>query len=218
MWVCSKLGFFSIVKKGKPEAWQVRARRKNDLQELLESTGLEEPEIVSTPDHDYGFRIIVDREGLESVFACLAESIDYPNFKNCIACLPAQRDKLPAYHQFWDGMLKVQKAAPDHDDSQRTEARARPMAKSVTSSTTTIKPETKARTAEDIVVQEIGWLKRMLKVISEFRAEQGHWPTRLRWPSHNGASDRMDERSGFLMRARVCPTAAVHRRRGRSPE
>jgi hypothetical protein len=167
MWICSKLGFFSIVKKGEPGTWQVRARRKNDLQELLESTGLEETEIVSTPDHDYGFRIMVDQEDLETVFACLAESIDYPNFKNCIASLPAQRDKLPAYHQFWDGMLKVQQAAPDHDDSQ---------------SAPTIKPAVEARTAEDIVVQQIGWLSRMLQVIGEFRAGHGQWPTRLRLP------------------------------------
>jgi len=158
MWTCSKLGFFSIVKKGKPETWQVRARRKNDLYELLEATGLEEAEIVSTPEHDYGFRIIVGQDGLDRVFSCLAHSIDYPNFKDCVANLPAQHDKLPAYHDFWGGMRKVQKeGSPPTTGSLRTEKRTR----------------------DEFFKTNGGFWTRILISIGGFKERHGHWPTKL---------------------------------------
>ena len=172
MWICSKLGFFSIVKKGKPETWQVRARRKNDLQGLLESTNLD-AEIIPTPNADYAFRIIVDQAGLERLFSSLEESIDYPNFKDCIADQPMQSDKLPAYHEFWSGMLKVQKATPS-PDVRTTEAQSGPAPRSSRRSTSA------ARTKEDIVRQDMGWLSRMYKTIGSFRARYRHWPTKLR--------------------------------------
>ena len=172
MWICSKLGFFSIVKKGEPETWQVRARRKNDLQELLESTGLD-AEIIPTPNADYAFRIIVDQAGLERLFSSLEESIDYPNFKDCIADQPMQSDKLPVYHEFWSGMLKVQKATPS-PDTRTTEAQPGPVPRSSGRSARA------AITKEDIVRQGIGWHCRMFKTIGSFRARHRHWPTKLR--------------------------------------
>jgi hypothetical protein len=59
MWICSKLGFFSIVRKGEPETWQVRARRKEDLEELFNAIDFDH-EILTTPGHDYAFRVHVD--------------------------------------------------------------------------------------------------------------------------------------------------------------
>src|SRR5437762_682115 len=100
MWICSTLGFFSIVKKGQPETWQLRARCEHDLRELLDAAGLK-AEIIPTPQGDYAFRVVVDRQGLRRLFSTLAESIDYSNFKSRIAALPQQQEKLPAYHDFW---------------------------------------------------------------------------------------------------------------------
>jgi len=54
MWICSKFGFFSIVKKGQPDTWQVRARREKVPCELLDATDLD-VEIKSTPNGDYAF-------------------------------------------------------------------------------------------------------------------------------------------------------------------
>ena len=41
MWICSKLGFFSIVKKD--DRWHVRARARVDLKALKKATGLRLP-------------------------------------------------------------------------------------------------------------------------------------------------------------------------------
>jgi hypothetical protein len=38
----------------------------------------------------------------------MAEEIDYPNFKNAIATLPDQQEKLPAYHGIWHTMARLQ--------------------------------------------------------------------------------------------------------------
>jgi hypothetical protein len=40
MWLCTKLGFFSIMKKGNPGEWQIRARIKRDLDNLLSAAKL----------------------------------------------------------------------------------------------------------------------------------------------------------------------------------
>ena len=79
MWLATKLGFFSIVKKGAPETWQVRARAARDLERLLAAAQLK-TEILATPQADYACRVVVDREQLARVFAALADSIDYSNY------------------------------------------------------------------------------------------------------------------------------------------
>jgi hypothetical protein len=160
MWICSKFGFFSIVKKGEPDTWQVRARRESDLSELLDATDLD-AEIKSTPNGDYAFRIIVDRDGLERIFSSLADSIDYPNFKSCIASLPDQKDKLHAYEDFWLGMLKVQKQAKKATDAPRN-----------------LPPPVRKA---DILRRDCGGgLVRMLITLDAFHRTHGHWPTKLR--------------------------------------
>lgn len=35
-------------------------------------------------------------------------SVDYPNFKSRIARLPAQRQKLDAYHDLWHALYRLQ--------------------------------------------------------------------------------------------------------------
>src|SRR5512133_2102462 len=81
MWLCTKLGFYSIVKKGKPGEWQVRARLKQDLENLLVIAKVKS-EIISTPNADYACRAILDWRQIQEVFTALAKSIDYPNFKD----------------------------------------------------------------------------------------------------------------------------------------
>jgi hypothetical protein len=38
---------------------------------------------------------------LRAIFLRLADSIDYPNFKDRISETPDQRDRLGAYHHIW---------------------------------------------------------------------------------------------------------------------
>lgn len=105
MWVSSKFGFYSIVKK--PDGWNVRARVKKDLENVLAASGLENP-IKVYPEADYRFRIIVDAAGLAAVFEVLEKSIDYDNFKSMIGRTPDQQEKLHAYHNVWNEMFNIQ--------------------------------------------------------------------------------------------------------------
>jgi hypothetical protein len=155
MWICSRLGFFSIVRKGLPETWQVRARAQQDLSGLLEAAGLK-LEIVANPKADYAFRFAVDSAGLSRIIGVLGRSIDYPNFKSCIAALPQQRDKIPAYEEFWSGMRAYQEAA-----------------RFLTSEPSLPKPD-------EVVRQLGGQLARMLETLNGFKDKYGHWPTTLR--------------------------------------
>jgi hypothetical protein len=106
MWICSTLGFFSIVKK--QSAWQVRARDSRDLVRLIAGVGLGAHPIITTPDADYRWRIVVNKRQLDRILITLGDSIEYPNFKSQIAGDLGQASKLGAYHAFWHDLCQVQ--------------------------------------------------------------------------------------------------------------
>lgn len=105
MWICSGLGYYSIVEK-MPGMYHIRARRKDDLKNLQVATSLP-PEIFETPNADYRYRTIVDAKGLMRVMLALMESVDYTNFKDSLYYTD-QEDKLDAYHKVWSEMMDYQ--------------------------------------------------------------------------------------------------------------
>lgn len=106
MWVFSKYGFYSIV-KGDGNTWQIRARKKQDLINLMVASGLEH-EIRDDVGWDYAFRVFVEAEDLTRVMAVLQEALDYKNFKNTIAAINDQQDKLDILHGLWQAMFNYQ--------------------------------------------------------------------------------------------------------------
>jgi hypothetical protein len=111
MWIASKFGWFSIVRKD--DGFHVRARVREDLRALMEACGLSgEVELREWDGSDYRYRIIIDKVALDRVMATLADELDYPNFKGVIGGLPGQRDKLHAYHAIWETMSKLQDVQP----------------------------------------------------------------------------------------------------------
>lgn len=111
MWICVKSGFFSIVKKGGAGEYQIRARVKKDLQNLVKLCnwqGTEAGQIRTTSNSDYSFRIIINKEGLLALMERAVLDIDYPNFKDAIKNIPDQIPKLDIYHQIWALMLQLQ--------------------------------------------------------------------------------------------------------------
>ncbi len=110
MWIATKYGFFSIVAKG--DEFHVRARAKQDLEELLAATELNEP-VQVWPGADYRYRVIVGAKDIPVLFQKLGESIDYSNFKNMIAASPSQKDKKQAYNSIWSVMYQVQEDGED---------------------------------------------------------------------------------------------------------
>ncbi|WP_210487244.1 hypothetical protein [Rufibacter aurantiacus] len=105
MWIASKFGFFSIV--AKKDGFHVRARVRQDLEQLMAAVNLAEP-IQVWPEADYRYRVILIAQEIPLVFQALADSIDYNNFKDMIAETPAQGDKYGVYGQIWNIMYHFQ--------------------------------------------------------------------------------------------------------------
>ena len=110
MWIFTKQGFFSIVRKkylDQPKPYQVRARSLQDLENLIKVAELDE-EIIETPYADYFFRIIADEADLVKIFNFLQADLKYENFKDMVGRQKDQRDKLDAYHKIWNVMYNYQ--------------------------------------------------------------------------------------------------------------
>src|SRR5262245_35870495 len=107
MWICSKLGFFSVGRRGSAECWEIRACMEQDVRELLAASGMVS-EIRRTPDSDYGFLIEVDRAGLDRLMGALAETVDYRSLQDAVGSLAAQREKLSAYEAFSESLRHIE--------------------------------------------------------------------------------------------------------------
>jgi len=84
MWIYTRYGAFSVVTlSNDSDTMQVRARRRDYLEELLEAAALPAAEIIETPDRDYRYRILLPAAQWAVVADHLMnESIDYPDFKS----------------------------------------------------------------------------------------------------------------------------------------
>ena len=106
MWLCTQLGFYSIVRKS-PDEFHIRARCRDDLATLASTIALPEP-VESHPGSDYPWRILCDSADLTRLFALMSASITYGNFKSAIASHPIQHSKLDSYHDIHHRMVQWQ--------------------------------------------------------------------------------------------------------------
>lgn len=106
MWVFTKDGFFSAVEhRGDKRMVCVRARVRQDLVNLrAKLPGASR--IVTTPDADYAFRVVVEKARWAGYVASAARDIDYDNFKNATTRDCAHRSN--AYHCVWSAMERLQ--------------------------------------------------------------------------------------------------------------
>jgi hypothetical protein len=100
MWLFTVHGFYSIVQKG-PAEWHVRAREKQDLDNLKKLTRLRIKVQESYPGSDYAWRMLVGKRGIGLIFEALGQDITYGNFKGEVGRRRDQAAKLPAYHEIW---------------------------------------------------------------------------------------------------------------------
>ncbi len=98
MWLMTKYGFYSIVRK-EANGYHVRARERKDLENLVQYVPLPQAEILESEHTDYRFRIIVKKEDVLAVLRFLGDNLDYGNFKNTIDRTPDQKRK--PYHEVW---------------------------------------------------------------------------------------------------------------------
>jgi hypothetical protein len=106
MWLCTQLGFYSIVRK-EPDTFHIRARCRQDLDRLVQAAGVGTP-IASYVGSDYPWRVICPAADLPKFMSTLSSSIAYGNFKSAIAASPAQRSKVSAYHDIHHRMVEWQ--------------------------------------------------------------------------------------------------------------
>ena len=101
MWLMTKFGFFSIVRK-EQDRFHIRSRERLDIENLVKFVPLVNAEIIESITADYRFRVIVGRKELMAVLELLGNELDYSNFKGCIDRTPEQSHK--PYHEVW-GLL-----------------------------------------------------------------------------------------------------------------
>lgn len=106
MWLCTQLGFFSIVQKDE-NTYHIRARSREDLEQLAQAAGTGTP-VTSYAGSDYPWRILCPTTVLPMFMQALTASITYGNFKSAISASSTQRSKLKAYHDIHHHMVEWQ--------------------------------------------------------------------------------------------------------------
>ena len=115
MWLCTKLGFYSIVQKR--DGFHVRARTKRDLENLCSAAKIS-PKIEDWPTADYRWRVrLDDMTDMNLVFDALMASITYQNFKSEVYSRPDQTQKRNIYNRLWQSMADLQEE--DYEQERR---------------------------------------------------------------------------------------------------
>ena len=118
MWIFTRYGFFSVASASKPdgsrdrETVMVRARRKDHLESLRDRfPALADKKILTMPNADYRYRIIVPKQAWVSVVAELAEEQDWSNFKNEVSSHQGKSGAayVRALHDVWEIMNGLQR-------------------------------------------------------------------------------------------------------------
>ena len=107
MWLMTDFGFFSIVQKEGEANLTVRARVKQDLQNLKERYLPAVGAIEETEYADYRFRVCVPRQSFAEALREIALDIDYPNFKNSVARRQGKA-RARAYEDVWQRLYGLQ--------------------------------------------------------------------------------------------------------------
>jgi len=102
MWLFTNTGFVSAVSNGKD--LMVRARDKESLELLAESATTE---ILSTPQNDYPYRVIVTHDIFSRWAALMAQGITYKNFKSEVA-MTRGNDFAHPLMKVWSAMCEVE--------------------------------------------------------------------------------------------------------------
>ena len=102
MWLFTNTGFVSAVSNGTD--LMVRARDKESLEPLAEAA---RTEIISTPQNDYPYRVIVTHELFSRWVAHIATIITYKNFKSEVAATRGYEFAHPLM-KVWSAMHEVE--------------------------------------------------------------------------------------------------------------
>jgi hypothetical protein len=117
VWILAVTGFYSIACASKPDGTldrqtvMVRARCKQHLQNIkTRFARLSGVEIVTLPNRDYRYRLIIPKAVWVGVLAELAGEQEWSNFKNQVAKQQGKRGAAytAALHDVWEIMRSLQ--------------------------------------------------------------------------------------------------------------
>ena len=85
MWLITKEGFVSVVRKGneKGKPFCVRSRDSKSVENIIEALGIKR-EIYKNAATDYQYRIFLSEEELKTYTLHAVENISYDNFKSAV--------------------------------------------------------------------------------------------------------------------------------------
>ena len=106
MWLFNRDGFFSVVNHDNiDECVLVRARFEGDLENMITHlccSVVVLTEVMHTPDHDYPYRVIIQKTAWAKYVSDSAEGIDYTNFKDAVVPFGTEdRERSDKYHEVW---------------------------------------------------------------------------------------------------------------------
>ena len=102
MWLFTNTGFVSAVSNG--ENLMVRARDRESLEHIADSA---KTKIISTPQNDYPYRVIITHEFFAKWVAHMASNITYKNFKSEVAATRGYEFAHPLM-KVWSAMHEVE--------------------------------------------------------------------------------------------------------------
>lgn len=109
MWVTTTVGFFSAVAhRDRRNCMMIRARAREDLENLAEMLDIPLSRIEDTPVRaDYPARLTITRKQWKRALARFADNVDYDNFKNAVADVDHVRAH--TYHGVWAAYLRIER-------------------------------------------------------------------------------------------------------------
>ena len=94
MWVFTRSGFISVVEnRDDQNTVLVRSRVRETLR------GVPGSQILHTPENDYPYRVVSDKQAFANWLAEQAKNVDYGNFK--AACSDCSVEYQDALHNVW---------------------------------------------------------------------------------------------------------------------
>jgi hypothetical protein len=100
MWLMTQHGLYSVIEDEDAGYLLIRARRKQDLDNLADLVTFK-AEVTESDATDYRYSIRLKRGSARRLLAATFDHINYPNFRDAISKTPDQREKFFSYRQIW---------------------------------------------------------------------------------------------------------------------
>lgn len=114
MWLLTNIGFFSVVQKENSDYLTIRARVRNDLDNLRRNYLPDLSHSTSIAGCDYPWRATVAHDKFALALGKMVMNLHYPNFKNEVADRQGSY-RAHHYHKVWSDLYHLPDMDPEAD-------------------------------------------------------------------------------------------------------